>query len=269
MSLSKIVVASAAVAALALPAQAALISYENFNYSGTVTSYASLSDAQNGTGGTAHQIATATNGSNSTLPNARDGAVYFDTEDPFFSFMTAWYFTPQEHIGKADGFGNPNNRNPGFIQIYDDGMTSVTSYTVSNDGMTITLDVEGAALSSNYPRLWEAPDNAAGSGTFLDYDLSMAFTFGDGMGDLPTGVTGKLSALFAANSGGFYVADFDLSNGSAARAGNYVVQGYGDSYDESAYNVFDVAQQEVPAPAALGLFGLGIAAMGARRRKAR
>ena len=55
-------------------AQASSINFENFNYSGSVTRYGSAADALADTNPSGpYVIGTATNGSLSTLPNARAG----------------------------------------------------------------------------------------------------------------------------------------------------------------------------------------------------
>lgn len=112
--------AAAAFVAGAATANPLYISYDNFHYSGAVTRYSTLADAQAGTNAVSTtSISTATNDTRSTLPNARDGQIYVAASSAGYDptnlsyFSTAWYFTTFPANG--DGWGNPNNTNPGFI----------------------------------------------------------------------------------------------------------------------------------------------------------
>lgn len=112
--------------AMATPGMAAYVDFDVFSYTGSVTAYDTLADAQSGVNGNAYQIPTRTVGSYSTLPNARDASLYADTDSDTFIFMTAWYFAaPGTNMGS--GWGNPNNNNTGFVQLYDVDGSSLSS----------------------------------------------------------------------------------------------------------------------------------------------
>jgi hypothetical protein len=123
-------------------AEAASINFEDFNYSGSVTRYDSLADAQANTNGTPYNIETAVNGPNSTLANARDAQIYADTVTNAFYFGTAWYFTPPGVSNPSvGGYGNPNNSNNGFVQIADDDGSSITSLLMGWDSTLTQFSV--------------------------------------------------------------------------------------------------------------------------------
>ena len=218
--------ASAAVAgwAFAALAQAAPlnVSFDNFTYSGTVTRYATLADAQNqanATGGP-YTIQTVTN--NSPLParatrsNARDGNLSVTSAAPaaygsdVTYLSTAWYFTTFPANG--DGWGNPNNSNNGFIQYY---LTS-SAPTVNGGwqpGYTqFRLTVSGGnGDSSNAARFWPVPNpdgpaNISG-GTYVEFNLNLTANFASpatlngatGWYEttaMPSSVTGTVSGIF-------------------------------------------------------------------------
>lgn len=260
-------------------ANAAIIQYENFNYSGAVTSFGSLADAQSGTGGTSNTIQTATNGPRSTLTDARDASIFIDTDTGLFQFSTGWYFTPQEFVGNAHGFGNPNNGNVGFAQLADGDGSTVASSSVSwNSSVTqIAASISGVnAAGDESARLWEAPNNAAGGGAFVEYDFDFTADFAASAGpdgettDAPISVGGGFSGIFLADSDGTaYTFDLAFSNGSSASDLDYVAQfREGDNFAETSAQFFSAEVQAVPLPAALpmllaALGGLGLAS---RRR---
>jgi len=278
--MKRLLAISVAFAALSGTAEAASIAFEGFNYSGTVTKYTSESDAVAGINGSSYAIPTSTNGANSTLPGARDAQVWADTDTGLFYLSTLWYYNPPEYSAQADGYGNPNNTNTGFLQLYDDSGANALNMAWSNGNKTFNVAASGSN-SSTYARLWPAPTEGGAAsisgGTFLNYSMDMQASFADAAmlsgGDLvndvqPTGVSGRFTALFH-NTGssvadnGFYSVDLVLGAGSAAQAGQYTYQGV--PFDESASSSF-VAPVPVPAALPLLLGGLGFLGFTGRRR---
>lgn len=281
--------ALAAVAGAAYADAPLFVSYENLNYSGTVTRYGSLSDATLGINAIGiHTIQTATNGSESTLPNARDGQIFVGRSAPGYTtpdyayFSTAWYYTQTPANGY--GWGNPNNTNDGFIQFYNYGTLATTiDGGWSNAGKTFTLSMSGGdGDSDNAARLW-APENLGGpasvtGGTFHAFDLDMVATFANAAtvngvtgwlesNATPMSLSGTVTGIFENQSttdtsvNGFYAFNFTLANGSwAANVGATYPGGVTPS----------VFAAPVPEPEAYGLAlaGLGVVGFfGLRRRR--
>lgn len=267
-------------------AEASSVNFEDFNYYGTVTRYDTLTDAQNNVNGTPYTIQTATNGANSTLPDARDAYIYVDQSTGDFEFGTSWYFTPQEWLGNGEGYGNPNNSDNGFVQLYDTDSSSLTSLSMGWDS-TLTqysINATGAnAGADEYARLWPAPNPGGASsisgGVYLDYMLSLTASFssaavsGDLEGVLPSALVGSFNALFE-NTGtdptynGYYTVALNFGNGSVAADDNYgsPYSGY-DNFSQVIADTSFVAP--VPLPPAWMLAGSGllvVAAAGAFKR---
>lgn len=196
------------------------VGIDNFTYSGTVTRYATLADAQNQTNATGgpYTIQTVSNGPRNTRPNARDGSIQVTSAAPaaygsdLTLVSTAWYFTTFPANG--DGWGNPNNTNDGFIQYYLTSSPTVTGgwqpgYT--NFQLTVT---GGNGDDSNAARLWPAPDSGASSlssGTFVDFNLHVSATFASPAtlnastnwyetSAMPTSMSGTLTGIFLNDS---------------------------------------------------------------------
>ena len=274
--------------AMALPASASSVNFDVFSYTGTVSTFNTLADAQNGTDATSTTaIPTGTNGTRSTLPGARDGSVFADTDTGAFIFQTAWYYTPPLEVGNANGFGNPNNTNTGFVQLYDLDGSSVNNLSISRsaDLKQFFVSADGAnAGSDEFARLWPAPTNGGAAsisgGEFIEYAFEMTATFASPatsstqVGEIPANVAGSFKGIFEntgsdATLNGFYSADFVFQSGSSAQDGEYVAQFRdGDDFASTSAATFIAP---VPVPAALplllaGLGGLGLAAR--RKRKA-
>ena len=197
------------------------VSVDRFSYEGSVTVFASLADYTSNTGGTVHAIPTFTSGS--TTYDGRDLGIYVVQNYANYwvdsnIFATAWYYTtegnpngtiPADHYG----WGNPNNTNTGFIQMYDENSSTETSLTggwTSLDQFVLSLTGENADYPNDFARMWPAPTvsgpGSLSDGTFLNYDLSLTANFansatlnGDGLYELnedPTSVAGTLSGAF-------------------------------------------------------------------------
>lgn len=274
--------AACAVALSAAYGSPLLVSYDDFHYTGTVTRYATLADAQAATNALATaSITTATNQTRTTLPNARDGQVYFASGaagyDPvdLAYFSTAWYFTTDPANG--NGWGNPNNTNTGFVQYYDASATPVVSGGWLDANTRFVLDVSGGDGDSfNHARLWAAAAEGgeAGNtaGTFLAFQLNLVADFAapaaldDATGwyttlAAPTALSGSASGIFQNDSttdpslNGFYTFDFAFASGSWASQ-NEATWNNGQYTPQS---FFAAPGATVPVPGTLALLGLALA----------
>lgn len=277
--------AAIAFAAGAATANPLYIAYDNFNYSGTVTRYTTLADAQAATNAiSSTAISTATNGPLSTLPNARDGQIYVAASaagyDPtnLAYFSTAWYYSTTPANGA--GWGNPNNTNPGFIQYYDSTANPVVSGGWSAANTKFTVDISGGdGDSGNFARLWAAPSSGSQAGLFAEFDFHLEADFGaaavlngsTGWYDttsMPTALTGSASGIFQNNSvsdpslNGFYAFDFTLAAGSWAAANGATYAGSGPIAMFAAPGA-----AAIPEPSSVLLAGLALFALGAAKRR--
>lgn len=271
------------------------VSYDNFTYTGTVTRYATLADAQGSTNAlSTTAISTATNGAQSTRPNARDGQVYVASNSPGYDssslayFSTAWYYTLVP--ANSNGWGNPNNTNTGFVQYYDASVAPTVTGGWSNSNMTFTVNINGGNGDSiDAARLWAAPKVGGPSGdtagTFVDFAFTMEANFlaaasynnsttwyetdanPDSMTGSATGIFQNLSTTDPSLNG-FYAFDFSFATGSWAADQGAVWVGTTSTYEPSAFFAAPGAAS-VPEPATLGLLALAaLGAWGARRRRA-
>ena len=295
------------IVALAGAASAALASDPGFAastdrvaYTGQVTRYGTLADAQGAINPVSgpHGIPNRSTSAPYDTPN-RDLALFFvDNYGSYSSdysvMLTAWYYTTQGNtnaLPKDDpsgdryysGWGNPNNTNTGFMQLYDIGSNTVTSSSAAFGNFNGTHYTEFNLQSSftnagaaEYARLWAAPTLGGAAsitgGTFISADLDITFGGLEGSQtspgviesfNHPTSVSGSFSAIFQ-NTGsdgslhGFYVAEFTFNMDSWA---------FGQDNADLNGDFSDSYFATVPAPASAALLGLG-GLIAARRRRA-
>ena len=271
------------------------VNYDNFNYTGTVTRYATLADAiakSNAISTT--PITTVSNGPRSTLTDARDGNLYvaksasasYDADTAYFS--TAWYYTTSPANG--NGWGNPNNTNTGFVQYYDLSSTPTVTGGWSSSLTTFTVDVSGGDGDTyDVGRLWAAPKvggpSGDTSGVFRDFHLNLvadfaaAAIFNPSTGWYeananPTALSGTASGIFENQSttdsslNGFYAFDFSFAPGSWAAANGATWSEDFKAYSPTAFFAAP-ADAPVPEPGALALAGLAIGLLSLTRRQRR
>jgi hypothetical protein len=247
---------------------------QRFVYSGSITGYNSLADAQNGS----NAQATFTLGASS-----RDLALYQTQQFPgdFNSNLILTNWSSQIVAGPL-GTGNPSNVARGFVQLYDlDASTigSANGYWSNAALNQFTLQVSGAnaLYGPDSSRLWHDPQNIGqgdDGGNFLTYSLDLTAGFNssavldsNGLYMLtaePTSVTGTFQGIFqnteSADPYQFYTFDFTIG-----LDGNWTWDNRGsliDPYNDSRFGSATV----VPEPLTLLLTGIGLAGLGLRRK---
>ncbi len=186
-------------------------STDQFGYTGTVTYYSSLADANSQTDGTQYNF------------QQRDGSVYIgygnqDTSLNGIAFETNWY---------SNGGNNPNDNDNSFLQLNTGSATdAVETGAFSADLNSFTLSDSGTNLTyaDAYSRLWNAGQTDVGGegtiGTWLNYSFNLT----------ATGLNGVNSGGFITNttnassySGGFTGLFQNLSVSSPQSDGFYAV----------------------------------------------
>jgi len=267
-------------------AQGGYVYNETFGYTGSVTRYNSLGDAQTNTGALY-----------SGAFQHRDLTLYFVDNNAAFNgagyppsaaqFLTYWY---------ANGGVTPANTNHSFIQMADDDAASVTSMSMAwldpartsfgfnatgantvavpdcpSSGSPATADA-----SNDCGRLWNG-DNVSPSaslGSFINWTVTFsAFgltpaVFNPTTGvfesaSAPASVTGSMFGIFQNTSettadNGFYRYDLAIDNLNLP----------GEFNGESVFGTNDFGSTDVvPEPATMTLLATGLAGLAASRRR--
>jgi hypothetical protein len=255
-----------------VPAQT-IVSTARFGYSGTVTRYNTLADAQSGANATA--VGTIVQ---------RDLGIGFFNNIPAYTANSNYIGTSWNYVSASAG-GTPSNVNAGFIQIGDFDASTITSASASwNAGLdTFSFSLDGAnALASipgvavnDYARLWNAPATTGSSGdtagNFLSYHLDftasgLAATWSASDNTFmsqtdPTAVTGNFNGLFENTSSvgtGFYTFDLALSLDSWVYDHRTDLTGT-DQYASSVLATPTVIPEPATTPALIGLATAGFA----------
>jgi hypothetical protein len=261
---------------------------DRFGYTGTVTKYDSLADAEDNV----NAVETIVIGSSDPSDNSehRDASFgFYDNAGSYGSdlnlLMGSWWYG----INGTAGNGNVNgNTGVGFMQLYDDNGSTDTSIDMSFsdfDGTYWTafnLLVEGGnATSADDFARFSAYDNVHDAGTYSSYILDIKATGLQGIetgnviqaNNHATGVSGTFDALFSFGGDsqgdiytGFYSIslDFDMENWAYSNNGslNGPYQDGGNIYASQFVTI-----SEVPEPSIIAFFALGMLGFASRRFK--
>jgi hypothetical protein len=252
-------------------------STDRCSYTGSLTKYETLADAQNAQNAVGGPYAIPNRATDLPYDTGyRDAGIFIVNDaasyyDNYNILATAWWYTTDTANGEYSGWGNPNNTNTGFMQLYDsDSSTVTTASGAFNSSLTeFTLqETGGNAGSADYARLWHAPGvgGAAGltAGTYIEYSMDITFgglngAYDSGLGMYyasghPTSVDGAFNAIFQNTNtvdtqyNGFYVVDFTFGMDNWA-------YGQGDALN-GALTPSEFGSS-VPEPATMVLLGLG------------
>jgi len=258
-----------------------LVSTDSLNYSGTISRYATLADAQTGSNSLSSvHLSQPRDGSlwnTKNAPTSYTGAGYENDT----VFLTSWWYTTDPNNGAYSGWGNPNNTDDSFIQLYNGGNGTVTSNTASwNAGFnTLTVNITGANADYNnsYARLWTGQSGSSvEDGVFVSYGINysvsgLAATLDPSTGWMVDGTSrGIVSGSF---TGIYHNIDTNVPANNGYYAFNVSLFDSGTTYGEAnsanlngAFNHGFFAAP-VPEPASFAVLGLGVFAL-KRRKKA-
>ena len=247
-----------------------VISTDRFGYTGTVTRYDTLADAQNDTNAV----------NNYTIGN-RDLSLYIVNGDPGYDadvnvIMGSWWYST-DPSGSA-GYGNTTgNSGQGFVQLYDEDSSTdnSVSFEFQNfDGtywteFAMSISGTNADYPSDYARFWvDYQGSGADKVVYHEYALNLVAGGLEGTETVPgviqatnhpTSVTGtyegifeNVSTTYPANNGFYrFSLALDTTNWAWDNSGalTYPAEGFAPSYFAT-----------VPEPASLTMVGLGLAA---------
>lgn len=251
------------------------ISTDRFGYTGVVTRYASLADAQAGINA----------GATYTIGN-RDLSLYIVNDLASYDFdanviMGSWWYSTEG----SDGYGNVRgNSGQGFVQLYDaDGSTDTSvdmqfggwngTYWTSFD---LNLQGTGADYLNDYARFWvDYQGGGADKVVYHEYELNLTATGLEGVENAglieasnhPTNVTGTYEGIFENVSttyplnNGFYTFSLtlDMDNWAWGVQNDLDPNQFADSYF--------AAPVAVPAPAGALLVLIGMPIVGWVKRR--
>lgn len=253
---------------------------DRFGYTGTVTRYATLSDALSQSNPLTIPIPIPQRDLSIYATN-QAGVAGFDPADAnSFAFSTAWFLPSPP----GTGVGNPNNTTVGFVQINDPTNRTVNTSTAFYTDPSLTsfqLLVSGTdalprdpvtGVANEEARFWNAPGAAGAAiltqGIFRTYSLDATFSdlnpatlvngiFESDNPGRPISISGKFRAVFEntnpidPGSLGFYDITLNLNNVSTA-----VNNGWLDPPFESTSGLFG-SPTVVPEPSSFVLMVLG------------
>lgn len=265
-----------------------VFSTDKLGYTGTVSRFNSLSDAQNDI-----------NSVGVFNLQQRDFSTYFVNNRPDFDtnytfLLTAWYYTTSDNTNgkpKGDptgdryysGWGNPSNTDNSFFQIGDTGSVTVDNtsgnWTSSAyDTFKVHVDGHNATYANSYARLWNAGDPDVGGegtqGTFYSYSLDATATGLNGVysggGNVtatnqPSHITGSATAIFknlsttSPVSNGWYRAELTFNDTNWAYANQSDLNG--------PFNASTFSAGVVPEPTTMAVLGVGALALLRKRSK--
>lgn len=237
-----------AAVAITVAAHAQIVTFtDRFGYTGSVTRYESLSDAQSATNATG----TFALGANRDLRVQLLKGFSPILNDQYYA-GTNW--SPA---------GSPSNVAAGFVQVPLINSTPDVRAFWDITRTQYTFDLRGSSAAPA-SRLWDGTDFVGNQdGEFLNYRLAFVATgllkagwdssFGTywSVGE-PTAVTGSFTGLFhntSADGAGYYTFDFDLNMDSWAY-GQYGTIGDTENYQPGLF----AAPNAVPEPSTYGVF---------------